>query len=401
MRIMFAWELGGGLGHLARLSPWLREFAGLGATPILAARDLAVVARVPGLEVRSLLQAPLLLHGPHQPGFEAGSYPELLLEAGYGNADTLGTLVRAWRSLFQMGRIDALVADYAPTAMLAARVAGIPALHVGDGFTIPPADPGAAFATGRAGNVARFRAAHDRVVACADHVIGAAGATPLPSLDAMVRGARTVLATYPELDHYRGSVRDAEFAGHFEDFGSDTDGWRPIPGPRILAYLKPTERQFGSVIEVLRRLPVQTRIYASGMVKPQDCASGHGVTWSASPIAFSSAVAAADLVISHAGHGTTCCTLLAGKPLCMLPTVQEQMITARNVVALGAGALVPPAGDAKRIRRQLERCIEDSAMRVAAAGFAERHAGLRGTAAVRLAETADRFLALVKNRGAA
>jgi UDP:flavonoid glycosyltransferase YjiC (YdhE family) len=343
------------------------------------------------------LQAPVLLHGPLRSGFDAQSYPELLLDAGYGNPATLASLVRAWLSLFRLGGVDAVVADFAPTAMLAARVADLPVMHVGDGFTMPPdATAAMSFKTGGAGDQARFHAACDRVLGCVNRVLEQSGAARLAGIDELTGARIAVLATYPELDHYRGCARGIEFSGHFDNPGEPDASWRPVPGPRILAYLKPTGQQFESVVEVLRRLPVQTRIYAAGMVRPDDSRSGLGLAWSAEPIAFSAAVAGADLVLSHAGHGATCAALLAGRPLCMLPTSHEQLLTSRNVEALGAGRVLLPTHDAKHIGRAIVRGVDDPGMRSAAADFAARHAAHTAGAAVRLAETADRFLALVK-----
>ncbi len=396
--MLFAWELGGGLGHLARIDPWIDHFARGGIEPMLAVRDLHATAQAPVFAAPLVVQAPFLPHGPFKAGFSAISYPEILLEAGFGNAATLDFLVRAWQSLFRLGQIDALVADFSPAAMLAARLSGIPVLHLGDGFTIPPVgDQHRPFASAIANSDLRIRDATARVLACANTVLKAAGGAPMQSVADLYATATTVLATYPELDHYRGCARHTGFFGHFEIPGEDSAGWKPVPGPRILAYLKPTAPEFEATVDVLRRLPAQTRIYASGVVRVEDSAFGAGIAWHASPMALASAVRDADLVVSNAGHGATCAALLAGKPLCMLPTVHEQLLTARNVEAIGAGATLLQVRDPTRIRRAIVRGIEDPAMRSAAQDFALRHAAQSASAAVRLAETADRFLDLVSH----
>ena len=394
--MLFAWELGGGLGHLARIAPWISHFSSRGIEPLLAVRDLHALAQASRYGAAQVLQAPIIPHGPFKAGFNAISYTEILLEAGFGNPATLDFLVRAWQSLFRLGRVDALVADFSPAAMLAARLARIPILHLGDGFTIPPDDDEfRAFNSARAGADTRMRAASDRVLACANVVLNAGGAEPLQAVSDLGAATETVLVTYPELDHYPGCSRRTGFFGHIEVPAGDDVGWRPVPGPRILAYLKPTAPEFEATVAVLRRLPAQTRIYASGMVRADDSASGVGLAWHAAPIALAAAARDADIVISNAGHGATCATLLAGKPLCMLPTVQEQLLTARNVEAIGAGETLMQVREPKIIRRAIVRAIEDPAMRAAAQDFASRHAAQSSSAAVRLAEIADRFLGLV------
>jgi UDP:flavonoid glycosyltransferase YjiC (YdhE family) len=352
---------------------------------------------MPGFAVPITLQAPCLPYGPFQAGFTPASYPEILLDAGFGNPATLGMLVHAWQAIFRLGEIDALVADFSPTAVLAARLARIPVLHLGDGFTIPPTDVASRSGNqGQNGAEDRLRVAISRLLACVNQVEEAAGAALSDSVASLCAARETVLATYPEIDHCRGRARQVAYAGHFENSDQNDNGWRPVPGPRILAYLKPTAPEFEATVEVLRRLPAQTRLYASGLVRPSDSSTGFGVTWSAEPIAFPRAVRGADMVISNAGHGATCATLLAGKPLCMLPTVYEQLLTARNVETLGAGETLLQVRDPKRIRRAISRGLEAPEMAKAAQEFASRHAVQAASAAVRLAEIADRFLGLVK-----
>ncbi|CAN0444964.1 unnamed protein product, partial [Phaeothamnion confervicola] len=108
----------------------------------------------------------------------------------------------------------------------------------------------------------------------------------------------------------------------------------------------------------------------------------------------------AHTVVSNAGHGGTCATLLAGKPLCMLPTVHEQLLTARNVEAIGAGEMLLQVRDPRRIRRTIVNCIDDPGLLAAARDFASRHGAQSSSTAVRLAEIADRFLDLVNRREA-
>ena len=393
LRIVCAWELGAGLGHLGRLAPWVAALAERGVAPVLAVRDLQAAAGAPDLAAGLLMQAPVMLHGPLAPGFEVGSYAELLLGAGYGNFATLATLVRAWRNLLQTAGAGALIAEHAPTAILAARLSRIPVLHLGDGFTMPP--PGAAsFVQGPPQDAARGAAAAHHVMRNVNRLLEGERLAPLGAIDDLLRAEQMVLATFAELDHYRGHQRVVPYAGHFEMPRHDAIGWRGTPGPRILAYLKPTAPHFETLVDLLGRLPAQTRIYASGLCRANTSETGYGLIWSEQPLPMASAASGTDLVICHAGHGSICAALLAGKPLLLVPTVQEQMLSARNVEALGAGAWIHPSQDAKRTRRTLERCIEDDGMRAAAQGFADKYAGLMSGSTARLAESADRLVAL-------
>ena len=395
---MFAWELGGGLGHLARYAPWAAALAARGATLFNVVRDLPSAARGSDRLPGTMLQAPVLLHGPFNRRVEPVCYAEILLHAGYGNAETLGALVQAWRATIDLVGPAIMIADYAPTAMLAARMAGIPVVHVGDGFTIPPAGGfNVAFGVSEDGQASRMARAEEQVTDAVNGALREAGAPTNARLPDLLEADMTILATYAELDHYRGK-RDARlsYEGHFDLVSGDSFHWRASGGPRILAYLKPEAGQFGSIVESLARLPVQTSIYAGGLTADARVPAGADVTWSARPLPMQAALPDADLVICHGGHGTVCAALLAGKPLLVLPMNEEQLLTAQNVARLGVGEFVHPALGTKEVRRALNRCLESSARATAAAGFSARHSPWRERSTARLAEQADRMIELAK-----
>ena len=395
MRVMYCWELGGGLGHLARFAPWARELVARGVEIVYAFRDLAAAARIEGLPAGERIQGPVLLLGPLAPGFEPASYAEVLLYNGYGNVETLGALVQGWRSLIRLARADLIIADFAPTAMLAARLAGLPLVHLGDGYTIPPdSAAGASFGREAAQDPLRFTRADARVLACVNHVVDAAGAAPLSAIGDLQTASETILATYPELDHYWQAVRTSAFQGHF---GAP----RAAPGEtarhaQVLAYLKPGAAHFEAITGLLARLPVRSLVYAGGLVRD----GGAGADWSARPLDMDALIPGCNLVICHGGHGLVCEALLAGRPLLILPTAYEQVLTARNVERIGAGVWVHPANDARKLKRALDRCFDEPGLVAAAAKFSARHAQGLPQSTARLADHAGRLLSLAK-RGAA
>lgn len=398
MRMAFATELGGGLGHVARLAPWRAHFESRGIATLGVLPDLRAAADAPDLVKAPYLQAPRLAHGPSLRAFDPSSFAEMLVGAGYGSATVLGALVDAWRHLFAIAAVDALVIDHAPTALLAARAAALPVLHIGDGFTMPaPGKAGAPyFAADARRDPERFSRAGRLALSCINAVLEARGVTPLSSLDALPGTGMPVIASYPELDH-RGAGRDAaEFAGHFAIAAPDRVGWKALPGPRVFAYLKPGAAAFDAVLALLGRHAGQVRVHAQGLVR-QDAPGPAVWDWSEHPLP-TSAMAGCDMVVCHAGHGTVCEALLAGKPLFLLPQVLEQMLTAQNVAALGAGAWYHPSQETRVLRRDFRRVLEGGEFGAAARAFADRHG--HGKGAARLAEIADRFLGLARTDGA-
>ena len=119
-RIALAWELGLSIGHataLARLGVRLRE---RGHDVGLFLRDLDALRFLPESRALEIFQAPRassegLWGGPPL------SYAEILKGCGYAYAEGLGSMLDGWRGHFAAWKPDLVVADFAPTALLAAQ----------------------------------------------------------------------------------------------------------------------------------------------------------------------------------------------------------------------------------------------------------------------------------------
>ena len=68
------------------------------------------------------------------------------------------------------------------------------------------------------------------------------------------------------------------------------------------------------------------------------------LTFTATPLKMPAVSGGADLAIFGAGHGTAAAMLLGGVPMILVPRNAEQVLLARNIVHLGAGAAVTPQG---------------------------------------------------------
>ena len=78
--VLFGWEMGGGLGHLARLVPVAKKLADAGHRPIFAVRHLRETSQVLEAELFGVLQAPFCRLVPSVGGkcFKAATYADLL-----------------------------------------------------------------------------------------------------------------------------------------------------------------------------------------------------------------------------------------------------------------------------------------------------------------------------------
>jgi UDP:flavonoid glycosyltransferase YjiC (YdhE family) len=333
-RIDLAWELGGHTGHVSTLLPVARAL------------------QVRGHEVRFLLQNPDAgadLEGaaqipregaPHWVGAEVLAAPrnfgEILHNFGYHDASALRQLVDAWRE--RMWLSDAVVANVAPAAHIAARTLGIPSFEISQGFHVPPpAWPSPPLQDWLPAPRAELEAADRRVVGSINEVLAAFGVKAIATIGELFVD-RTLLLTYPELDIYPGR-------GPVEYYGVPVSGegklipqWPVGSGPRVFAYVYRDYGALGPLLESLRRLDAPTLMLCRGIDARLRHELAQGPVFvSDEPMAVSRLLPDCDLIVCHASHQMTAQALLAGRPALLLPTQLEQFLIMRRVVRHGMG----------------------------------------------------------------
>jgi hypothetical protein len=336
-RFLFAWELGANLGHLTRLAPVARDLKARGHEVVFALRDVSAVHQALDRGLGRTLQAPVFLHAPPSPSW---SMADVLLTCGYGSAGALGGLVDAWCGLFELSACDALIADHAPTALLAARVVGVPALHLGHGFTVPPREsPMRVFRDWSAVPEGHAAQSDARALANVNAVLQTRGAAPLAQLWQLFHPERTLLCTWPELDHYgaRGAV-DPYLGPDCEFLSGAAPAWPPGTGPRVFAYLRPQDPQHIPLLQALAALGHPTICFLPGMGSiTHALPRASNIHYSDRPLDLQQTLPqGCRLVVCHAGQATVSQSLLHGIPCLLLPMHAEQFLMARRAEGTGA-----------------------------------------------------------------
>ena len=343
-RIDFAWELGGRTGHVTTLLPLARAMRARGHQVRFLLREIAAGADLEGAADIPREHAPVWVgetidrHG--------GNFAEVLLNFGYHDPVALKELVDAWRE--RLADTRCVVANVAPSAHLAARTLGIPSFEASQGYHIPPsAMPTPPLRDWEPVPLARLEAADRRVLDAMNAVLGAYGAPVLGTIGELFSD-RAMLLTYPELDvypgrgpaHYYGITDTAE--------GSAAPEWPPGNGPRTFAYLYSDYALLERLLDALGAAGLPTLAFCRGMEPGLSRRhNGARMKLSAEPMSVSHVVPRCDLVICHGSHQMTAQSLLAGKPLFLLPTQLEQFLVARRAVRFGAAlAIAPEAPDA-------------------------------------------------------
>jgi hypothetical protein len=125
MEVFYAWEIGEGLGHITSFLPLALELRQRGHDVITALRELPRAENI-GRHGFAMLQAPLWQGTPLNPPRPPMSYAELLFFFGYLDASRSTAMIKAWTGLMSLIAPDLIIANHAPTALIAARVLGIP-----------------------------------------------------------------------------------------------------------------------------------------------------------------------------------------------------------------------------------------------------------------------------------
>ena len=378
MNILLAWELGGNWGHVSRDLPVLRRLQSEGHDVRYAVRDETIAPSLcASIGIRSVA-APGGAK-PYRMPRGLASHAAILFADGFGDAAVLEQRLTGWMRLFAEHKTDVLVADYAPGALLAARVAGIPSVAVGSGFEIPP--DGAllpSFSGSAAQDEAARRFSEGLVLSNVNRVLHRLGALPLERLAQVFQGRRNVFTTFAELDHC-GARPDATYVGPVQDLpGGMTASWKTTTKPRVLVYLRGMGPVIDEVLHVLGGIGAEVIAVLPDMRPIRHVRAD--LQLFRQPVRFDGLLETATLVIAS-GSGTITTALLAGVPVLLLPASAEQAMFARRVEEAGAGMALG-SGTAVTVADAIRRLLHDVAFRAAAGALAAKYAGLRMESAV-------------------
>jgi UDP:flavonoid glycosyltransferase YjiC (YdhE family) len=384
MRILYVWEIGEDLGHITQFLPLALELRRRGHDVVTALRELPRAEAVIGRHGITMLQAPIwqgeLLDPPQPPV----SYAEILFFFGYLDASRLTAMIRAWTALISLVEPDLIIADHAPTALIAARALGIPRTTMGAGFFLPPIK--SPFPNMRPWlNVSseRLMQSDQRALRTINAALQTLSFPPLARLSDLFECARHFLTTLPELDHYgaRGSVD--YFGPILGPEGGAVPEWPQGRGPRVFAYLKPHYQEMEEVLDRVTASGCRTAAFIGGIPKRTLARINNDtICVSHKPYDIKLAAAECDFGVCHGGHGTMCELLLKGKPLLMLPIQLEQYLVARRVSDAGAGIVVDREDPSRDFGAAVGQIIDNPGFANQARELASRYANFSSLSTV-------------------
>lgn len=329
--ILFAWELGDGLGHVSRLLRIAERLRERGLKCRFAVRQLELAGRAVQNAGFEVLQAPLArveaIRAPDG-GTQPVTVGDILGAVGFSGVERLAPLVAGWHSLIELAAPDLVVTDYAPVANLALYGGPIPWMPIGDGFTLPPFET-ERFEPFRKAEPAFDEAALLRVAASVQHERGRSTPTRLPGL---FEGTRRFVVTLPELDPWH-RFRSTAAVGPIAPPPQPVD---TVPVEAYFAYLS---AGFAFTDRVLEGLSESGR---AGSVFLRDSTPAQRQSWRErglkvwdEPQDLRTMAERAAAIVHHGGVGTAEQALGLGRPQMLVPRHYEQFSNTDSLGRLG------------------------------------------------------------------
>jgi UDP:flavonoid glycosyltransferase YjiC (YdhE family) len=380
MEILASWELGLGYGHIATLAPACRALRARGHRVTLAARTLETVRRLEVGAFDRLVKSPRY-RGPVPPG-ETLTYGQVIAAGGMADPANAIELTRTWLRLFDRLGPAALIAEHAPISLLAAHVAGLPAVRLGSGFIAPSArNAGASLLPWSAHSetaLAGARAPADAVVRAVCRHFGAAERSGLAEL---LEGAPEHALAWPELDYHGPGATDLYYGPLIGIDAHDRPDWPYGAGPRTLVYL-PFDRPASVVVAHALgglRWPV---LWHSSSPPPPGLPDN--IRYCDKPIDLMAIGRQAALYVGRGGYGASASMLRAGIPQLLLPDRLESLLLTYRLCRAGVARSQAASSGVQAAGEALARVARSEEIRTTAAAVAAAYAGFSPGASIEL-----------------
>jgi len=380
-RVVYAWELGMDLGHILPFLPLAQQLRDRGHEVIFVIRDLTHAETIIGRLGFQVIQAPVWQQIPKNLRNPPLNYSEIILRYGFLTAPGLKGLVKAWRTLYQYIGADLIIADHAPTALLAANTLNLKRVTIGTGFCAPPhISPLPNMRPWIKVPAKRLQTADTIALNNANSVISDLGGAPLKILADLFQVDARFLCTFPELDHYANRQGGGYWGSQFNiDDGTDVH-WPEGNQPAVFVYLKTDYANYEKVLATLQDKDIRVVAYVPGIADGLlEKYRTDRIMICRDPVKLRPLLKDCQLAVCHAGAGTVAAMLLHGIPMMLLPTQLEQLLVSQRVEAMGAGLLLDSDKKSEKpdYGKVLNRLLTETAFRKAAGTFATRYAHFR------------------------
>lgn len=365
--ITVVWELGGGLGHAARLAPIIRAL-------VAAECSVSVVARAPQSVYDALGEAirdssrltyyrapPLPPRGVPRSGCRPplSTIAEVLVADGFADIPALSAYLGGWRRLLGPLSPSLIISDFAPFANLVASGMA-PVLTVGNGYTIPP--PGNVCFVGDT-PTQLAAAEHHRLLDAISTATRKVGATAPTSIGEAFRGVANFPLAFPCLDPYIGRRPEKALTPYALPHLTKTERSAGAQPTEVFVYLPKMHRSLAPVIRALSSRKLPATIYARGTTSKVQMDSAN-IRWLDAPADLATLLPRVNTIVHSGNLGMAHAGLIAGTRQILLPSTVETRLTANSLVRQGAAIALASgvATDTSALCDALDRCQHDPMM---------------------------------------
>jgi UDP:flavonoid glycosyltransferase YjiC (YdhE family) len=396
-RVLFCWENGEGSGHVVPYLSLLESLKARGWETAVAARNTAEVGARVQASGAELMQAPLCVSLFPDLDSQSFSTTELLLQQGYGHEPTLNGIVSAWLGMMRSWQPDLVIGSGAPGAHLVAQCLGIPDIAIGSGFNCwVAAAPAPLMRAWQQGIEQRISQSEDRALQTINAVMTKHGFAKRKFAMDMYESVPRLLCTVAELDHFGDFRGESDYLGMLPSASSSVQVMTnsialppgehaPSRGIDVFVYLRHTASS-EVLIADLTKSGLKTMVYMPGLSAMQrmqaQAKHGSAVSFADAAVDIPQILAQVRLVVSNAGHNLTLQTLLAGKPMLLLPAHWEQGVVAQRAAKLGAAIEVAPGAQHPKFKRCIETLTQDASYQHSAQQFAHKYSSINSRASL-------------------
>lgn len=133
--LVYCWELGAGFGHVTRINSICNDESLSGARFSFILKDVTKSSLIAKCDHKNLFAAPIASRNLKE---LSPNFSHIMHRSGWDSPASAQYLICAWLNLFELIKPDLLILDHAPSAAIAAKIAGFDFRHIGNGFEIPP-----------------------------------------------------------------------------------------------------------------------------------------------------------------------------------------------------------------------------------------------------------------------
>ena len=368
--VLFAWELGLGLGHLMNMHRIARRLARHDCRTILASSKVTAALALQG-PFDEIIQAPKwpldTLPEERRLILSSATLNDILSGAGLADRIAVEGLLRSWLEIFKSQRPALVIADFAPLAAFAAK-GRIPLALIGSGYTLPPAElPRFPPLHRRSPPIWKEKETLDAVNAAASKL----NLTPLDRLPQIFSGDAGFVQTFALLDPY-DTQRVEAVSGPLIDRVPEV---RQEGATSIFAYLSGGYEPHPSIFEALRPFAQHLRVHAPRLpASALEELSRAGARIDAEAVPLAEILPSTRLILHHGGSGAAAEALVSGVPQLILSAQVEQDLNGEALQRAGVARLVRTYEPETKLSRELVEDIRaDRAMTLRAAKLGSWH----------------------------